>query len=187
MFFKSSKAPAPAARSAQSTQTRSAPSRSGIPSLLSGDVRIRGDVISAGEIQVDGVVEGDIVAECLVISEAGTVRGAISAKSIRVLGTVAGAITADSVKLARTARVTGDIVHKALSIEEGAAFLGHCRSEEIEADESGEPIGAALGDGKQAESSAVPAPAAYESRQPGDAVVEDGDDDDETALSAAVR
>ncbi len=187
MFFKSSTTPAPAARSAQST-TRSAPSKSGIPSLLSGDVRIRGDVISAGEIQVDGVVEGDIVAECLVISEAGTVRGAISAKSIRVLGTVAGAITADSVKLARTARVTGDIVHRALSIEEGAAFLGHCRSEEaeIEADETGEPIGAALGDDRQAESSAEPSPAAYKPRQPGDAVAED-DDDDVTALSAAVR
>lgn len=182
MFFKTSTTPSPIARSGQGAQGLGPQARSGIPSLLSADVRIRGDVISAGEIQVDGVVEGDVAAECLVISEAGTVRGGISAKTVRVLGTVVGAITAGSVKLARTARVTGDIVHKALSIEEGAAFLGHCRSQEgeIEADEPGE----ASTDDDETESAAELSPAVYGPRQPGDALTED---DDETVLSLAAR
>lgn len=149
MFFKSSTTTAPAARSNQNAQTRSSQSKGGIPSLLSGDVHIRGDVISTGEIQVDGVVEGDVIADCLVISEAGTVRGAISAKTVRVLGTVAGAITAGSVRLARTARVSGDIVHKALAIEEGASFLGHCRSEDAEDEAAGESVAETVGEGDE--------------------------------------
>ncbi len=125
MFFRNSADP----------QLHSGPvtgARSTIPSLLSSDIRIRGDVSSNGEIQVDGIVEGDVVAESLVVSEAGTVSGTIVAKSVRILGTVTGTITAGSIKLARTARVTGDIVHEALSIEEGAFMLGHCRRAEPE-------------------------------------------------------
>jgi hypothetical protein len=62
---------------------------------------------------------------------------------VRILGTVTGTITAGSIKLARTARVTGDIIHEALSIEEGAFVLGHCRRAEPEEQDAGsdEPLG----------------------------------------------
>lgn len=130
MFFKSNATP-------QARPGTTAGGRSAIPSLLSADICIKGDVRSSGEIQVDGVVEGDIVAQCLVVSEAGTVGGTIVARTARILGTVTGTITAGSIKLARTARVTGDIVHEALSIEEGAFVLGHCRR--AEPDQPGQP------------------------------------------------
>ncbi|MBL8661149.1 MAG: polymer-forming cytoskeletal protein [Rhodospirillales bacterium] len=119
MFFKNSATPQVCAGSVTGAKCA-------IPSLLSSDIRIRGDVSSDGEIQVDGIVDGDIVARCLVVSEAGSVSGTIVAASVRVLGTVNGSITAGSIRLARTARVTGDVVHEALSIEEGAFMLGHC-------------------------------------------------------------
>jgi cytoskeletal protein CcmA (bactofilin family) len=120
MFFRSSALRQP--RSAAAAGGKSA-----IPSLLGSDLRITGDISSSGEVQVDGRVEGDIIADCLVVSETGVVDGAIAANSVRVLGTVNGPITAGSVKLGRSARVTGDILHQTLSVEEGAFVSGHCR------------------------------------------------------------
>lgn len=110
----------------------SAPARSTIPSLLGSDLTITGDVSSSGEVQVDGRVEGDVIADRLVVSEAGGVDGAIAANSVRILGVVNGPITAGCVRLGRTARVTGDIVHQTLCVEEGAFVTGHCRRSEAE-------------------------------------------------------
>lgn len=120
MFFRSS-------ASRQFGSAAAAGGKTAIPSLLGSDLRIVGDISSSGEVQVDGRVEGDIIADCLVVSETGVVDGAIAANSVRVLGTVNGPITAGSVKLGRSARVTGDILHQTLSVEEGAFVSGHCR------------------------------------------------------------
>ncbi|MCU0893605.1 MAG: polymer-forming cytoskeletal protein [Rhodospirillales bacterium] len=121
-------------RSSPSTRSRAATAAGGkrvIPSLLGTDLRITGDIASSGEVQVDGQVEGDIIADCLIVSETGVVDGSVAANSVRVLGTVNGPITAGSVKLGRSARVTGDIVHRALSVEEGAFVSGHCRRSDV--------------------------------------------------------
>jgi cytoskeletal protein CcmA (bactofilin family) len=127
-------------RSSGSTQSRSAAAaggKSAIPSLLGTDLRITGDISSSGEVQVDGRVEGDIIADCLIVSDTGVVDGAVAANSVRVLGTVNGPITAGSVKLGRSARVTGDIVHRTLSVEEGAFVSGHCRRSDVAAASEG--------------------------------------------------
>ncbi|MDZ3838856.1 MAG: polymer-forming cytoskeletal protein [Rhodospirillales bacterium] len=141
MFFRSS---APR----HSCSAAAAGGRSAIPSLLGSDLRITGDISSSGEVQVDGRVEGDIIADCLVVSETGVVDGAIAANSVRVLGTVNGPITAGSVKLGRSARVTGDIVHQTLSVEEGAFVSGHCRRSDADGlveEEAAEEDGLARG------------------------------------------
>lgn len=122
--------------------------RTAIPSLLGSDLCITGDVSSSGEIQVDGRVEGDIIADSLIVSETGVVEGAVAANSVRVLGVVNGPITAASVRLARTAKVTGDIVHQTLAVEEGAFVSGHCRRSEpdrpAEAPKEDDPYGQAV-------------------------------------------
>lgn len=151
MFFRSSD-PSP------SRPATAAGGRSAIPSLLGSDLRITGDISSSGEVQVDGRVEGDIIADCLIVSETGVIDGAIAANSVRVLGTVNGPITAGSVKLGRSARVTGDIVHQTLSVEEGAFVSGHCRRSDAAdpADEAEGEDAPATGSGDQAPA-AVPA------------------------------
>jgi cytoskeletal protein CcmA (bactofilin family) len=120
MFFKSN-----TPENARSNAT--VPSRSAVPSLLSGDIRIKGGVTSSGEVHVDGVIEGDVSAKTLIISERGVINGAVVAQAVRVLGSVNGTISARSVLLARSARVVGDIIHAVLAIEEGAFLRGHCR------------------------------------------------------------
>ena len=44
-----------------------------------------------------------------------------------VRGKVSGSIRARQIQLSSTARIEGDIVHAALSVESGAFFDGHCR------------------------------------------------------------
>ena len=101
--------------------------KSSVPSIISADLRINGDLICSGDVQVDGWVEGDIQSRNIVVGEGATVHGALSAESVRICGVVKGAIKGDSVVLEKTAKVTGDVAHKTLVVEEGAQIEGMCK------------------------------------------------------------
>jgi cytoskeletal protein CcmA (bactofilin family) len=101
--------------------------RASVPSIISPDLRINGDMVCSGDIQVDGWVEGDIQSRNVVIGEGATVHGAVQAENVRICGIINGQIRADNVTLEKTARVTGDILHKSLSIEQGAFLEGMCK------------------------------------------------------------
>jgi cytoskeletal protein CcmA (bactofilin family) len=108
------------------TSTRS-PLKSSVPSIISADLRINGDLVCSGDVQVDGWVEGDIQSRNIVIGEGATVQGGLQAETVRVCGIVNGQIKADSVVLEKTARVTGDVLHKSLAMEQGASLEGMCK------------------------------------------------------------
>jgi cytoskeletal protein CcmA (bactofilin family) len=107
-------------------------SKSGIPSIISADMKIVGSIESKGDVQIDGTIEGDVASHTLTVSDSASVRGSISAETVRVSGTVKGGIKAKSVTLTRSAKVEGDIIHEALAIEPGANFEGQCKR--LEAD-----------------------------------------------------
>jgi len=98
-----------------------------VPSIISADMKIVGSINQGGDVQIDGIIEGDVASRSVTVSETATVRGSISAETVRVSGTVKGGVTGKAVTLTRTARVEGDIVHQELAIEPGANFEGHCR------------------------------------------------------------
>ena len=101
--------------------------KSGVPSIISPDLRVNGDLVCSGDIQVDGWIEGDIQSRNVVVGEGATVHGAIQGENVRICGIVNGQIRADNVTLEKSARVTGDILHKSLSIEQGAFLEGMCK------------------------------------------------------------
>ena len=101
--------------------------KSSVPSIISPDLRINGDMVCSGDIQIDGWVEGDIQSRNVVVGEGATVHGAVQAENVRICGIVNGQIRADNVTLEKSARVTGDILHKSLSIEQGAFLEGMCK------------------------------------------------------------
>jgi len=101
--------------------------KASVPSIISPDLRINGDMVCSGDIQIDGWVEGDIQSRNVTIGEAATVHGAVQAENVKICGIVNGQIRADNVVLEKTARVTGDILHKSLSIEQGAFLEGMCK------------------------------------------------------------
>ena len=88
---------------------------------------MNGDLVCSGDIQVDGWIEGDIQSRNVVIGESATVHGGIQGENVRICGTVNGQIRADNVTLEKSARVTGDVLHKSLSIEQGAFLEGMCK------------------------------------------------------------
>ena len=116
---------ADAKSSARAKTQRAAPS--GVPSLISADMIIRGEIRSEGEVQFDGEIDGDIYAKGLVIGEGAVVRGEVIAEKVKVAGTVEGRVRATRVELTASSIVKGDIVHTALMIEAGARFEGSCR------------------------------------------------------------
>lgn len=108
-----------------SRRTMSKPSTA--PSILSGDLVINGTVTAEGEIQLDGQIEGDVRAGALIVGEKASVKGEVVAESVTIRGRVLGSVRGRQVQLASTARIEGDIIHSALSVESGAFFEGHCR------------------------------------------------------------
>ena len=108
-------------------QRTSAVRASGVPTIISADMAIRGNVNSAGEVQLDGTLDGDIKAAMLIVGEKAAVKGEIICESVTVRGRVEGGIRAKQVALAATAHIVGDILHSSLSVESGAHFEGNCR------------------------------------------------------------
>jgi cytoskeletal protein CcmA (bactofilin family) len=95
-----------------------------MPSIVSAGLQVTGNMISDGDVQIEGAIEGDVKSRMLTVGEAGCVKGAIEAEQVFVSGEVIGKIKAANVSLARTARVSGDIVHEVLSVEAGAHIEG---------------------------------------------------------------
>jgi len=140
--------PKAGAHASASPMTSSQPAKksSGVPSIVSTDLTIRGDLESQGDIQVDGEVEGDITSQTLTIGESAVIHGGVNADTVRICGTIHGEVRGTSVVLTKTARVTGDIIHQNLTIEAGAFLEGHCRRIEAErtgGSAKGQPAGTA--------------------------------------------
>jgi cytoskeletal protein CcmA (bactofilin family) len=100
---------------------------SGVPSIISPDLKIVGDLKSSGDIQIDGSIEGDINSRLLTVGEQALVEGCIVADTVRISGTVKGQIKARMVHLDKDARVHGDLTHETLTMEAGALLEGQVR------------------------------------------------------------
>jgi cytoskeletal protein CcmA (bactofilin family) len=121
-------APSPPSTPSPPPETAARPAaRAPAQSIISSDLTIKGNLTCSGDIQIDGHVEGDVASQSVKIGEGADMRGTITAETARICGTVQGEIKAATVALEKTAKVTGNILHKSLSIEAGAWFEGQCR------------------------------------------------------------
>lgn len=105
-----------------------------IKSLIAQGTRIDGNLRFDEGLRVDGEVYGDITAtgevnsSMLVISEAATVQGAITADHVIVNGTVKGPVTArELLELQPKSRIEGDVTYVALEMHQGAIISGQLR------------------------------------------------------------
>src|SRR5262245_9986221 len=74
----------------------------GVPSIISAEVVVRGTILSSGDLQVDGKVEGDVRAYSLVVGEKSVVVGDVFAEDAIIRGRVEGSICARKVQLCAT-------------------------------------------------------------------------------------
>jgi cytoskeletal protein CcmA (bactofilin family) len=93
-------------------------------SVLGADLAIKGDITASADLHIDGHVEGDITCATLVQGEASVIHGAIKAQSARLSGTVHGGIEVMQLTILKSARIHGDVVYDAVTIEQGAHVDG---------------------------------------------------------------
>ena len=86
-------APAPAPQAPAPKPRDRSGMRSSVPSIISGDLVVRGTLVSNGDVQIDGRIEGDVRAGALVIGEKAHIEGDVYAEDAIVRGSVHGAIS----------------------------------------------------------------------------------------------
>lgn len=99
-----------------------------INTIIGPGSSITGDMKINGFVRVDGDLHGNLETDGnVIISERARVKGNITAKSIIVGGIVLGDITVkENAKLLSSSAVVGDIISRAIQIEDNVIFHGHC-------------------------------------------------------------
>jgi cytoskeletal protein CcmA (bactofilin family) len=95
-------------------------------SVIAGDVEITGTIKSTGSVRLDGKLDGEL--HCTgdaVIGKSAVIKGNLTVNAVSIEGTINGNVTAkDRIEMKSSARVTGDIKAKRLSVEDGVTFVG---------------------------------------------------------------
>ena len=122
--------PPPAPRAQEQSApaaTASSPRAYAGPSVISAALSVVGRLESAGDIQIDGKVEGDVKGQAVRIGSGAVIKGTVFGEIVELAGTIEGKIEARSAVLTKSARMTGDIMHQSLKVDEGAYFNGNSR------------------------------------------------------------
>ena len=91
-------------------------------------MQLEGDLRTSGSIDIAGLINGNLFVSEMIITETGSIRGAIEATTVEVYGHVEGRISADTIILGKTAVIKGDIFFKhSLKTEEGADIDGYIK------------------------------------------------------------
>lgn len=101
-----------------------------IDSLIGKNTSFEGTIRAEGTIRIDGNVEGEvIVSGNIIIGESCTVKGNIQADNAHIAGTIQGNIKADNqLHMTSSSKILGDITVKNVIIDEGAVFIGNCKT-----------------------------------------------------------
>jgi cytoskeletal protein CcmA (bactofilin family) len=119
--------PAPPSTASRPQHTLGSPRTYAGPSIISAALVVVGRLESAGDIQIDGRVEGDVRGQGVRIGNTAVIKGTVTGELVELAGTLEGKIEARSAVLTKTARMSGDIIHQSLQVEEGSFFNGSSR------------------------------------------------------------
>lgn len=97
--------------------------------LLPEGHKSAGPLTTSGSVCLEGLHEGDIAVNgILIITEKGSLRGNLSARSVFCKGNLVGDVTAGSkVRIYPSGMVIGKIAAPSVKIEPGAMFKGNCQ------------------------------------------------------------
>lgn len=103
---------------------------SNIDTLVGSETRIHGDMQFTGGLRVDGVIVGNVVENrehpsTLIVSESGSINGAVEASKLVLNGTINGPVkSAVFVEMQSKSRIVGDLYYKSLEMHTGAVIEG---------------------------------------------------------------
>jgi len=105
-------------------------SKAAIDTLIGASTCVEGNIRVKGGLRIDGRVTGDVIAEpdtggLLIISESARIEGAVRGAHVVVNGEIIGPVhSTELLELQPKARITGDVVYKALEMHGGAVVHG---------------------------------------------------------------
>lgn len=109
---------------------------SGVPSIISSDLRVLGNIVSDGVVDIDGTVEGNVKCHMATVRKNGHIKGDVVAESVHVYGKIQGLIKARNVHFFKGCRAEGVIMHESITIEDGAFVDGRFkRTEQLDLDD----------------------------------------------------
>lgn len=96
--------------------------------IIAQGTKIVGSIDTDKDIRIDGALDGDLVCKGkVVVGQQGVINGTIGCNNAEILGVVDGEITVgEMLTLKSTAKITGRIKTKVLTIEPQALFSGTC-------------------------------------------------------------
>ena len=101
-----------------------------IDSLLGVSATIEGNLYFKGGLRIDGTVKGNVIAEgddasMLVIAEHARIEGEVRVPYLIINGEIIGPVfCSELLELQAKARISGDVVYKALEMHGGAIVSG---------------------------------------------------------------
>jgi cytoskeletal protein CcmA (bactofilin family) len=98
-----------------------------VVSVIGPELLVTGNLETTGELRIEGDVQGDVYAARIVVGEQARVVGDMVADEIDVSGVVQGSIRGNTVIFRSGSQVEGEIMHRKLTIEQGAYFEGKSR------------------------------------------------------------
>jgi cytoskeletal protein CcmA (bactofilin family) len=91
----------------------------GVVSVIGPDLVVTGNLETTGDLRIEGDVQGDVYAARIVVGDQGRVAGDMVADEIDIRG--------NTVMFRSGSQVEGEIMHRKLTIEQGAYFEGKSR------------------------------------------------------------
>ena len=86
---------------------------------------LQGKLVVKGTLRIDGLVQGRVNADCVVLSEAGVIKGEVKTGKIFVGGEIEGILWAQEIaEIRATGKVQGNIFTNKFSVIEGGEFNG---------------------------------------------------------------
>ena len=107
-----------------------------LPTYVAPNSEFQGTLHVEGDLLVDGIIHGTVeVRGDMQISESGLIEGPeVRAKNLTVHGVLKARVMVEGkLTLSRTARLEGDVNASALSVEEGAFYVGYIETGETKA------------------------------------------------------
>jgi cytoskeletal protein CcmA (bactofilin family) len=90
------------------------------PSVISEGLVMRGDVISGGILHVEGGIIGTVRVDDAHVSAGGFIEGELNCHSLSLKGRFDGELVCDELVVASSARITGRVAYRYISISSGA-------------------------------------------------------------------
>lgn len=101
-----------------------------IDTLIGANTRVEGNMQYSSGLRVDGTIKGNVTqangSQCtLILSEAGSIEGEVTAAKIVINGKITGPVHASEfIELQTKARIVGDLYYKSLEMHTGAVIEG---------------------------------------------------------------